>query len=173
MLRLKLTLSIVSIALTYYGSQSLYSFFATPAIQADGHKVATASAGFIPGTCALVVGIGLALGCIVWWASSIGRRPRRYSAMYIPPAQTVAATPTGRMLSDMHVPGASTGGRRPPLSPRQGTRGAEGASARLQGGRHAHGIAHDQGRPPIDVAISTSASKVPPIFDPYDKEASG
>ena len=161
----KFVLSIASIGLIYYGSQSLYNIFATPAIQYDKHSASAATAGaiaggvsLIPAVASLVIGLVTAFGCIFWWASSLGRRQRRYSVpAYTPPAQSVA--PTGRTLADMPAP----------MGPKAYAGGRLGGNTRAAStsvdGRRVHNITREQGKP-IEVPTSTGTA-TPPPFDPY------
>jgi len=163
----KFVLSIASIGLIYYGSQSLYNIFATPAIQSGQHGAAAATGSsvaggmlMIPAVASLVVGLVLAFGCIFWWASGIGRQPRRYSVpAYAPPVQPMPVTATGRTLADMPVP----------MGPKAYASGRPGGIGRTAStnvdGRRVHNIARDQGKP-AEVPTSTGTA-TPPPFDPY------
>jgi len=152
----KFVLSFASIGLIYYGSQSLYSAFATPAIQYGKHTGSSdaASANMIPGAVALIVGLILAFACIFWWASAIGRRPRRYSVpVYTPPTQSTVTS--GRTLADMAAP---------PSPKPFGQSGHRAQSTSFQG-RRVHNITRDQ---PKAAEIPTSTgTATPPPFDPY------
>ena len=174
MQKLKLVLSFGSIGLIYYGSQSLYTFFATPDVHNSKHIAHSAAVAgemsMIPGACALVAGLVLAFGCIFWWASSLGSRPRRrYNVPPMAP-QTPVAPPTGRMLADMSMP---AGSMRPIASNARAASGTSvsrpvspGRTPQVSAdGRRVHDIRRDKDKAP-EIPVSTGPA-TPPPFDPY------
>jgi hypothetical protein len=162
MLQIKLTLTVASAGMIYYGSEYLYSFFSTPATPMSAHGgVAVAAPTVLPGAAALIGGVILAFVCIFLWTSSIGQQRRRYTAMpvrvepaYTPPSPTYT-------LADMPMP-ATPGSRRP--MPRMAGSGP-GAGPRRQ-----HQVASGQAKTNED-ASSLASAKVPPPFDPYTDES--
>jgi len=159
MVKLKLVLSLASLGLIYYGSQSLYSLFATPAIQYGKHAVRTdtlaGGMAAIPGGCALLAGLALAFGCIFWWIAGAQRKPRRYDVpAYQPQVSGQTSVPTGRTLADMPVP----------MAPKSYTPQPRVASTNYAN-RNVHGITTESPRV-VEKPVSTGTASPPPL-DPY------
>jgi hypothetical protein len=158
----KWILSLIAVGLIYYGSTSVYSFFATPVIQAGTHPSTPSTTGMLPGAVALIVGLICGFRAIFQLASSGEGGRRRHAPVIIAPPAAPAMPPRTRTLADISVASTRSGD-------------VDGGANPGQAGRRMHAISttfssRERQSTPNAGQNGTAPRQItplPPKFDPY------